>query len=139
MAAEELIDSIKQGYELWASKDESAVPYFLSLMADDVKWKSLADGCDGARFSHERTGTADVVKYFTELVEEWELVRFSADEFVCQNDRIVMIGNCSFKHRRTGVVVETPKVDTFRHNGSEITEFMEYYDSHKIVCASKGA
>ena len=136
MSTGELIESIKKGYQLWASSDESAVPHFLSLLADDVQWNSLANGCEGAKFTQCRTGAAEVLGYFTDLVEEWELVSYSADEFVCENDRIVMIGNCSFKHRLTGVVVTTPKVDTFRHNGHKITEFMEYYDTHQLVCAA---
>jgi len=138
MSTGELISSIKQGYKLWANNDESAVPHFLSLMVDDVKWDSLANGCAGAEFTHSRTGIDEVVGYFNDLISEWELINFNAKEFICENDRIIMIGNCSFKHRVTGVIVETPKVDTIRHNGSKVTEFMEYYDSHKLVSASKG-
>lgn len=137
MAKEDLLESLKTGYKLWASNDESAVPYFLSLMSDDVKWNSLANGCEGAKFTHSRTGPSEVVQYFTDLVGEWKLLSYSADEFVCENDRVVMIGSCSFEHRTTGKVVNTPKVDTFRHDGNKITEFMEYYDTHQLVCATR--
>ncbi len=138
MANTDIVNSLKHGYELWASKDESAVPFFLSLMSDNVQWNSLANGCEGASFTQSRKGTSEVVQYFTDLVGEWELESYSADEFVSENDRIIMIGNCSFRHRGTGVLVETPKVDVFRHDGNKITEFMEYYDTHQLVCASRG-
>ena len=137
MAEQKLVTALKQGYKLWSTGDESAVPYFLDLMSENVKWKSLANGCEGASFTHARTGKPEVVQYFTELVEEWELLSYNADEFVSENDRIIMLGSCSFKHRITGVVVNTPKVDVFRHDGDLITEFMEFYDTHQLVCGAQ--
>ncbi len=134
-----LLSDLKKGYELWANKDESAVPYFMELLSDDIKWSSLANGCEGAGFTKSRAGKPEVVGYFTELVGEWELVNYTADEFVAERDRIVMIGRCSFKNHATGSMVETPKVDIFRHDGLKITEFMEYYDTHQMVCAAQAS
>ncbi len=74
--------------------------------------------------------------YFQGLGADWEMVYYNADEFVAQGDRVVMIGSCSWRHRATGNVIDTPKVDIFRLRGGKIAAFFELYDTAKVTAAA---
>ena len=136
MANTEIIQNIKRGYEMWSEGDENAVPYFLSLLSEDITWKSPASDFDGAAFTTARNSPAEVVQYFTDIAKEWEMQHFTVDEFVAERDRLVMIGRCAFKHRVTGKLVETDKVDVFRLRDNKVSEFTEFFDSYLMSCAT---
>ncbi len=133
MSVENMHNAIKELYAVYCTNPEQAIPLLLPLLDENVHWCSLADGCKGAEFTRERNGIAEVQNYFEELAGAWEMVRFCADEFVCENDRVVMIGSCAWKHRGSGNTIDTPKIDIWKTRNGKIIEFHEYYDTAKLV------
>ncbi len=63
------------------------------------------------------------------------MIEYVAEHFVAQDDRVVMLGRCSWRFRRTGKVVATPKVDSWRFAGGKAVEFYEYYDTAQLLAA----
>src|SRR5688572_17224518 len=104
---------LRDAYALWNSSRAGleGVERWMSLMADRVAWRSLAGGATGMEFTRQASTRSAVRGYFDMLVAEWAMQRYDADEFVAQGDRVVMIGRCVWKHRKTGKVVDSPKCD----------------------------
>ena len=127
---------LEKGYEMWSRADPASVGYWLDIIADDVDWRSLADGAVGMEFSRGRSGKQEVIGYFEELGANWMLENFEVKEIISQGDRHVVLCDCAWKHQATGKVVETPKVDVFRMKDGLITEFCEYYDTAKSIAAT---
>jgi ketosteroid isomerase-like protein len=71
-------------------------------------------------------GKAQVSCYFSELVKNWQMVEYTADHLIAQGDRVAMLGQCTWKSRKTGRVVETPKADFFRFGDGKVIEFWEF-------------
>ena len=46
-----------------------------------------------------------------------------------EGDRVVMLGRCSWRFKRTGKVVSTPKADSWRFADGKAVEFYEYFDT----------
>lgn len=80
---------------------------------------------------------ADGQRYFVELDERWETIHYTAEEFVAQGDRVVMIGSCSWRCRSNGAVVDTPKADSLRMKEGEIIELYEFSDSAQALAAAR--
>ena len=128
---------LKKAYQYWNDNKEQAFENWMDLMADDVKFESIADGVKGMEFTRCCKCKNDVRNYFLELAAEWEMVHFTMNEFIAQRDRIVALGTCGWKHRKTGKEIDTPKADIIRMKDSKIVEFYEFYDTAKTIAASQ--
>lgn len=131
------LDKLRHAYRQWHETKGNSADVWLALMADDVTMRSIASDAPEMKFSDRGRGKAEAAKYFAELVADWEMLHFTPTEFIEQGDRIVVLGSCGFKFRRTGVVVESPKCDVFRFRDGLIVDFFEFYDTAKAFAATR--
>ncbi|MEM7704793.1 MAG: nuclear transport factor 2 family protein [Pseudomonadota bacterium] len=129
--------ALEDGYKLWSAKDPAAVDYFLKLVHENVSWRSLADGAEAVEFTRAQTGVDGVRSYLEGLIADWELESYRVDEYVTQGDTIVVLAHCKFTHRRTGVVLDTPKADIWKFKDGRVISFFELYDTHNFVMAAR--
>ena len=129
---------VREAYELWGDSKAGSIDHWMGLMADEVDWRSLAEGAAGLEFTRGASSKAQVRAYFEGLVRDWEMLSYVADEFVAQGSRVVMLGHCTWKHRATGKVVAMPKADALRLRDGKIVAFMEYYDTAQAMAAAMG-
>ena len=57
-------------------------------------------------------------EYFTGLERDWQMIEYAAEHFVAQGDRVVMLGRCGWRYKKTGKVVLTKKVNSWRFAGA---------------------
>src|SRR5258706_7914667 len=100
---------MREQYRKWNDSRAGSAQDWLDMLADDVHWRSLSGGAPGLEFALECRNKDEVVRYFTRLTADWEMVHYKAEDFVAQGDRVVMIGSCAWRHRKTGKVVVSPK------------------------------
>jgi uncharacterized protein len=83
----------------------------------------------------------DHVVKLREAYRRWDetkgSIHFTPEEFVVEGDRVVMIGRCAFRHRRTGKVVDTAKCDVWRFRQGKAVDFMEFYDTAQALEATR--
>jgi len=137
MSIETNIEVLKEAYQFWNDNKEKAFENWMDLMADDVKLESIADGAKGLEFSKCCDCKDDVFRYFQVLAEDWEMIHYTVDEFIAQEDRVVVVGTCGWKNKKTNKTVETPKADIIRMKDSKIIEFYEFYDTAKAIAAAQ--
>jgi uncharacterized protein len=105
------IEILKDAYRRWHETKAGSVDHWLSLMTDDVNFRSLAEGAKPMEFTRTSSCKDDVKHYFAGLTADWEMIYYRIDEYIAQGDRVVALGHISFKNKRTGKVLETPKAD----------------------------
>ena len=127
---------LKEAYRRWHESRAASVEHWMELMTEDIDFRSLAGGQEGMEFTRECCSKDQVRGYFEGLVADWEMVYYNADEYVAQGNRVVMIGSCSWRHRKTGNVIDTPKVDIFRLRDGKISAFFELYDTAMVMAAA---
>jgi ketosteroid isomerase-like protein len=128
---------LKQAYKQWNDTKAGSVEHWLALMTDDIRFRSLAAGAAQMEFTRTSTCKDDVKRYFAELTSQWEMKHYVVDEYTAQGERVVALGNCSFKNKRTGRILETPKADFHRFRDGKICEFFEFYDTAQAIsCAT---
>jgi uncharacterized protein len=124
---------LKEAYRQWHDTKGGSVDQWLALMSDDVKFRSLAEGAKPMEFTRTSSCKNDVERYFAGLTGEWEMIYYCVDEYIAQGERVAALGSCSFKHRKTGKVLETPKADFHRFRDGKICEFFELYDTAQAI------
>ncbi len=128
---------LKEAYAHWDENKEQAFQHWMDLLSDDVNFRSLADGHEGMEFTRKCNCKSEVRKYFVELARDWAMISFKMTEFIAQGDRVVAIGSCKWKYIKTGKEVETPKVDIFTMRNSKIVDFMEMYDTARVIACTR--
>ena len=130
---------VKKLYQLWSDTRGSAdaAQAWLELLADDVEVFSLGGGAPGIEFTRGGRGKVVAERYLADLTEGWEMLDYRVDEFVAEGDRIVSLGSCAFRNRRTRKVARTPKVDVYRFQDGRVVEFREYYDTAGLLEAAR--
>ena len=127
---------LKNAYQMWHDSKGGSVRHWLDIMTDDVRFRSLAEGAEPMLFTRESTNKKDVEGYFAGLAADWEMIHYRVDEYLAQDDRVVALAHCSFRHKRTGKVLATPKADFHRFRGGKICEFFEFYDTAQALTAA---
>lgn len=67
---------------------------------------------------------------------KWDMVYFRVNEYIAQNDRVVALGEVSFRHKKSGKIAVTPKTDIHRLCDGKICEFFEFYDTADAIAAT---
>lgn len=123
---------LKEAYGQWITSKGTSAEHWLSIVADQIKFGSLAQGAPGAAYLTAYQRREQLAEYFAGIERDWEMIEFVFENFVAQGDRVVMLGHCSWRNKRTGKVVSTPKADSWRFAEGKAIEFYEYYDTAQV-------
>src|SRR5262245_23410979 len=78
------VSLLKEGYKKWHETKAASVDYWLSVMTDDIQFRSLAAGASKMEFTRTSTCKEDVKGYFAQLTTEWEMIHYEIDEYIAQ-------------------------------------------------------
>jgi ketosteroid isomerase-like protein len=131
------VEKLRHAYQAWHDSRGTSVPAWMDLIADDLDMRSIADGAPGMEFSAPRRGRAEVEHYFAGLARDWEMIFYSADEFIAEGDRVVVLGRCRYRFKATGKEVESPIVNVWRFRDGKAVEFFETYDTARALAATR--
>jgi ketosteroid isomerase-like protein len=132
-AEEQLVALIKGIYKRWSETKGGNVEEILNILADDVVWRSIANGLHGLNFAKEPLTKPNVRSYFESLGKDWELVFFDVERIIAQGNTVVVVAECSFRHRRTGKSFMSPKVDIWDFRRGKVVSFFEYFDTASAI------
>ena len=126
-------DRIRAAYENWErTLGEDAEP-FLALVADDFTMASVLDPPDLHELAKDHYGLDRVRDYFAALHADWEMIDFPTEQVVEQDDTVVWIGRCTWRHRHTGLLATTPKVDIWTFRDGRAVRMFEMFDTLAFV------
>ncbi|MEO6165643.1 MAG: nuclear transport factor 2 family protein [Candidatus Binatia bacterium] len=136
MSTEPNIATLKDAYRLWHDSKAGSVDHWLNLMTDDVQFRSLAAGAVEMQFTRPSCCKDEVKQYFAGLTTEWEMIYYRVDEYIAQGDRVVALGQVSFKHKKTGKILVTAKADFHKFRDGKSCDFFEFYDTASALAAA---
>ena len=127
------VNLLKEAYQKWHDSKAGSVEHWLELMTDDVRFRSLAGGAAKMEFTRTSSCKDEVKQYFSELRSQWEMIDYTINEYIAQGDRVVALGNCSYRNKQTGKILDTPKADFHKFRGGKICDFFEFYDTAQAI------
>jgi hypothetical protein len=126
---------LKQAYSHWADSKGDSADHWMSIVDDKIKFGSLAQGAQDVSYLTTYQRRDELRQYFAGIKRDWEMIEFVAEHFVAQDDRVVMLGRCTWRFKRTGKLLTTPKADSWRFAGGKAVEFYEFYDTAQLRAA----
>jgi uncharacterized protein len=127
------VTMLKAAYAKWADSKGQSADHWMEICADQIKFGSLGQG--GAPATAYMTAyqrREELGAYFSGIKRDWEMIEYVPEHYVAQGDRVVMLGRCAWRFKRTGKVVTTPKADSWRFAGGRAVEFYEYFDTAQL-------
>ena len=120
----------------WHDSRGDSVDHWMSICDEDICFGSIARGAEPqVAYMAEYKARDELGRYFDGLKKDWEMIEYKVDQFVAQGDRVVMLGNCTWRNKNTGKVVSTPKCDSWRFANGKAVEFYEYFDTAQVHAA----
>jgi ketosteroid isomerase-like protein len=127
---------LTEAYRRWHDSRGGSVDHWMSICSENIQFGSLIRGAEPrVAYMTGYNARAELGRYFEGLARDWEMIEYKVEQFVAQGDRVVMIGRCSWRHKNSGKVVNTPKVDTWRFADGKAVEYYEYFDTAQVYAA----
>lgn len=128
---------LREAYALWHDSKGGSIDHWMQLVADNISFGSVAGGTVAPLpFSTYHDNRAALEGYFQLLLRDWEMIYFTAQEFVAQGEAVVMRGSTAWRNRATGKAFATPKIDFWRFRNGKAIEFFEYFDTAGAIAAT---
>ena len=131
------VNKLRHAYQFWNDTKGASVQTWFELFADDIVIRSLGNENARLDFAKGRKGKSEAEQYFADLGSSWEMVYFQPEDFIAQDDRVVVVSRVAFKSRITGKVAQSPKADIFRFRDGKIVEFIEFFDTAAAAAATQ--
>ena len=125
---------LRKAYQAWHETKGNPSGWY-AILADDVQWRSLANGRPGMEFTRPCTSKEEVKGYFDGLLRGWTMEFYRIDEYIAQGDRVVALGATAWINNATGKRSEIQKVDVWRIRNNLVVEHMEHYDTYAALTA----
>lgn len=117
---------IEKAYASFARGD---VPAVLDTMAEDIQW-SEADGYVlGGTYVGPQAVVEGVFMRLGEIGDEFAVV---PEHFVAEGDTVVALGNCTWKHKTTGVPASVKMVHVWTVDEGEAIAFQQHIDTARV-------
>jgi uncharacterized protein len=127
---------LSEAYRRWHESRGASVDHWMSICAENIAFGSLIQGAaPKVAYMTAYNARAELGRYFEGLARDWEMIEYKVDQFVAQDDRVVMLGRCAWRNKSTGKVVSTPKADAWRFANGKAVEFYEYFDTAQVHAA----
>ena len=131
------LQNLKAAYAQWGkSKTTGNIKPLQDLMADDFKIGSVDEKSPGMTFAVDRNSKGEAVKYLNAIFDQWEMLHFTPETFVEQDDRIAMFGKCKYRHKKTGKEVECAISNLWEFKDGKAVSLIDLFDSAKAAAAA---
>ena len=122
-------ERLEKLYARWNETKGGCADEILELFDDQVEMRSVLTAEMPSELAGHKTTRAQAGEYFAALARDWEMLYFDAYQFIADDDDVVMVGRCAWRHRQTGAEVDTPKIDIWHFENGRATRFLEMFDS----------
>ena len=129
------VELLRKAYSVWSKTRGASHEHWMEICAEKIAFGSLAHGPPGSAYLTNYQSRDELTGYFAGLAKDWEMMEYEVDHFVAQGDRVVMLGRCAWRYRKTGKVVWTPKADSWRFENGKAVDYFEFYDTAQVLAA----
>lgn len=134
MSEQENLQLVQQNYAAFGQGD---LPTLLNNLADDVVWFSRYTS--NVPFAGEWQGHSGVTQFFTQVGESLEVQDFGIEEFIAQNDKVVVLGYEKVKVKSTGAEYKNEWVHVWTLKDGKAVKVKTYNDTATVAAAFPGA
>src|SRR6056297_53156 len=127
--------TVEAAYRAFAQADMNA---FAGLMAPDIVWNE-AEGNPYADLNPYIGPDAVMSGLMSRLVAEWDDLSVTPEEYVVEDDRVVVFGRYVETWKATGRTIDIPFVHSWTVENGRLVAFQQYTDTATLVATMSGA
>lgn len=127
MSAQQNARLVQDVYEKFRTQD---VTPLLSAFAADIEWQLPA--MQSVPFAGTWRGHDGVMQFLQTLAETQDVIEFQPEEFVAQDDEVIVLGHFKMRVKATGRVSESAWAHVWTVDAGKITRFREYVDTAAV-------
>jgi ketosteroid isomerase-like protein len=135
MVSRTALGELTAAYREWHKSKAANAGQFIDLMAEDFTMGSLSAGAAGMRFSRDHVSREQARRYFTEMLNDWDLKFHYVRDYVAQGSEVAVICECCWLHNKTKRIVHSPKLDLWKFKGREAIGYFEFFDTDQAISA----
>ncbi|MFC5459747.1 nuclear transport factor 2 family protein [Massilia niabensis] len=124
MDAQENKRIVMEGYRMFQAGD---IPHLLERYHDDALW--IEPDAENIPFAGKHQGKAEIARFFQQLDECAEALRFEPKEFIAEGDKVVVTGEATWLARNTGRSYDSPWVHVFTLRDGKVAHFQSFHDT----------
>ena len=130
------VEVLKAAYDKWAQSKGGSVDSWMEICDANIAFGSLAHGAPQAADYMTSYSKRETLKdYFAGLARDWDMLDWRTEKYIAQGDSVVVISQISWRFKKTGKVVSTPKADVWKMSGGKALEYFEYFDTAQVHAA----
>jgi ketosteroid isomerase-like protein len=133
MKEQENINLIKKSYEHFLQGDIEGI---IKMCTDDIEWE--IPGPSEIPTTGKYKGPEQLAQFFSKLNNTFEPIKFEPQEFIAQNDRVVTLGEYTWRVKSTGRTVTSRWAHVTRIRDGKCASFLEFGDTAAAVDAIRG-
>ena len=123
------LDQLKSAYENWRATKGGNLDEVLNLFDDQIEMHSVLEPNVQHELARVQVSREDTRKYFSELLDNWQMIDFPTEKILADGDTVVWIGRCHWRNRHDGNELDTPKIDVWKFRNGKAVRFFEMFDS----------
>jgi hypothetical protein len=126
-------DNVKIAKQAYEDFKAGNIPSLLNLVSNNVEW--ILPEVAGVAVSGKRRGRDGVADFFRTLDETQQVISFEPQQFIAQNDQVVVLGRYSFRVKGTRQQFDSDWGHVFTIQNGQITRFQEFTDTAAVAVA----
>lgn len=130
MNEEANVNLLRQAYKHFKSGD---VDSLLGLYSEDVEW--TFPEMENVPYAGKRIGLDSLKEFFAIVNDDLETLRFEPREFIAQGDRVVSLGNYTFRVKSTNNEFSSEWAHVCTCRGGKIISFQDFADTAAAIRA----
>ncbi|SFD82203.1 nuclear transport factor 2 family protein [Massilia yuzhufengensis] len=123
MSTQENKRMVLEAYQLFKAGD---IPSLLDRYADNAEW--IGPESDIVPFAGRYHGKAGIAQFFRKLGDASEATRFEVRDCIAEGDKVVVIGEATWRIRATGTTYDTPWTHLLTIREGKVARFETIYD-----------
>jgi hypothetical protein len=118
---------LEQARAVYAAFAEGDIPAVLAALSTDVEWTEALGGPYGGVYVGPQAVLEGV---FMNIGAEWERFTAEPQQYVCDGETVVVLGQYSATFRATGKAFTAPFAHVWTFAGDKACRFQQYTDTH---------
>lgn len=129
------VETVRAAYAAWRRGDLATV---LDALTEDVEWIQPGPR-ESIPYAGVWRGRAEMSRYFAVLSDTVEFTEYELEQFIAQNDQVVVTGRSSVRAKATGRAFDDHFAHWFEFRGEKVARMRYYADTAAAVAALSGA
>ena len=130
------VQNLKDAYKAWHDTKGGSAQTWLDLMHDHVTYHTMFEKAAGLNFAKDGTTKEDVVAYLSGIFDEWNMIHWTAEDFVTEGNQVAVFGYCAFRNKATQNIAQVRVGHLWTFEDDKIMDFIEIFDSARAAAAA---